>query len=123
MPPTSNSDAPVTVRVICEETIVSGGSRTTQWQVKDGATWIAAHRHASCVAERGASAPGTVWRETLTLKLVPGSEIKQVINEPMPAKPRSAFDYLRREVRGTPRKVRENHYTISESGGLLRSKA
>jgi hypothetical protein len=123
VPPNSIDEAPVTVRVICEETVVTGGARVMQWQVRDGKNWLAAHRHSSCVAERGNSAPGTVWRETLTLKLVPGTEIRQLISEPLPPKPRSVFDHLQREARSTPRRTRELHYTVGKAGALLRRRA
>lgn len=122
-PPTANEGTPVAVRVICEESVVTGGTRMTQWHVKDGATWLAAHRHPSCVSERGKSAPGTVWQETLTLQLAPGSEIRQVISEPLPDKPRSVFDHLQREARNTPRRTREIHYTVGSSGALVRRDA
>jgi hypothetical protein len=121
MPPQSTDPAAlVTVHVTCNESVVAGGTRTTQWQVRDGNVWVAAHRHPSCVGERGKSAPGLVWQELLTLQLLPGSELKQVISEPLPAKPRSAFDYLQRPVRNPPRRTRELHYTVDSTGLLQR---
>ncbi|HEX2882822.1 MAG TPA: hypothetical protein VHO25_25055 [Polyangiaceae bacterium] len=108
------------MRVTCEETVVAGGTRTTQWQVRDGAMWLAAHRHPTCISERSKSPPGTVWQEVLTLQLSVGAELKQVISEPLPAKPHSVFEYLRREVRNTRRATREIRYAVDSTGKLTR---
>jgi hypothetical protein len=61
-----------------------------------------------------------VWQELLTLQLAKGSELKQLISEPLPPKPRSAFDYLQRAVRNPPRKIREVLYTVDAAGELQR---
>jgi hypothetical protein len=64
-----------------------------------------------------------VWQELLTLQLAPGSELKQIISEPERPKARSAFDYLRRQVRNPPRRTRELHYTVDAAGELQRKQA
>lgn len=120
--PAKSPDNPalVTVRVTCNESVVAGGTRTIQWHVRDGKAWIAAHRHPSCISERCKSTAGVVWQELLTLQLAKGSELKQLISEPLPPKPRSAFDYLQRAVRNPPRKIREVLYTVDAAGELQR---
>jgi hypothetical protein len=123
MAPSSPADARVvSVQVICSEVVVSGGSRTTQWHVLDRGQWLPAHRHPSCVSKREQAGPGTVWQEALTLQLAPGTELKQLISEPLPAKRRSAFDYLRAEVRSTARRTRELHVIVGRTGKLLHGK-
>lgn len=108
----------VEVTLSCHELVVPGGTRTTSWYVREQERWLMAHRHPSARREQQNAGPGTVWEETLHLRLPPGARLKQVVQEPTAGEARALFDYLRKEIRGVTRTNREREFAVDEKGRL-----
>jgi len=111
------------VKVTCDEVVAERGTCTTQWLVRDGAQWLAAHRFPNAKSERLAAGPGTVWAEVVELELPAGALLRRVVSEPAAHKHKAPFDYLRGEVRGASRAKREQEYIVDLKGNLQRRPA
>jgi hypothetical protein len=108
------------VRITLEdcEHVVPYGARQTTWFVRVRDAWVAARAADGAHLENLEAGPGTVWRQCITVELVPGTRLMRV--ESMPQQQRKTpLEYLASRAVPVARAVKRREFQLSPEGKLV----
>jgi hypothetical protein len=100
------------------ERIVERGTLHVTWFVRRARAWVAADRWPGARVEQLESGPGTVWESRIELDVPAGAELMRVESRPMRGERLSALEFLERERKRPPRRVRRTYYRVGSRGEL-----
>ncbi len=107
------------VELSSSETVTERGTAKVSWHVKQGDGWVGAAEVVGVTQERLDAGPGTVWETRMVLELPLGTLLMRVESRPAPYQHRGVLDYLGREARLPPRRVRRSLYRVGRRGALV----
>lgn len=112
---------PPTAQVVLttSETVAERGITRVTWRIKEGDGWVGAAEHPGAALERVDAGPGTVWETRITIELPVGTLLTRIESRPAPYPERGVLEYLSREVRLPPRRVKKALYRVGRRGELV----
>lgn len=107
------------VELSSSETVAERGITRVTWRVRHGDGWIGAAEHPGAVLERVDAGPGTVWETRIAIELPVGATVMRVESRPARYPARGVMDYLSRETRLPPRRVKRTLFRVGKRGQLV----
>lgn len=108
------------VELTSSESVTERGTARVTWRVQQGDAWSGAAEMPGATLERLDAGPGTVWETRILLELPRGTLVERIESRPAPYQHRGVLDYLSREARLPPRRVRHTLFRVGRRGELVR---